>query len=184
TTPRSSSRPKPGRCEPGEARGSRRSEAYSLYVERPPATENEARRRRSARLVDALGAAAPLLVPQHELLDLPPGGLGKIAELHRRRRLEARDVPLAELDDLDLGGGGPDLERHEGLRPLAPFLVGDGDDRALEDRGMPRHRLLHLDGGDVLTARDDDVLLPISQLDVAVGVPDPDVAGGDPAAAE
>src|SRR4030095_11044494 len=135
-------------------------------------------------LVDALGPPAPLLVPQADLLYLPRGGLGEIAELHRRRRLEVGDVLLAELDDLALGGGGADLERHEGLGPLAPYFVGDGDDRALEHRGMPRHRLLHLDRGDVLAARDDDVLLPVAQLDVAVGVPDADVAGVEPAAAE
>ena len=76
------------------------------------------------------------------------------------------------------------LERDEGLGPLAPLLVRDGHHRALHHRGVPGHALLDLDGRDVLAARDDDVLLAVAQLDVAVGVPDPDVARVEPAAAE
>ena len=83
-----------------------------------------------------------------------------------------------------LGRALPRLEGHEGLGPLAPFLVRDGHHRALHHRRMPGHALLDLDGGDVLAARDDDVLLAIAQLDVAVGVPDPDVAGVEPSAPE
>ena len=44
--------------------------------------------------------------------------------------------------------------------------------------------LLDLDGGDVLAAGDDDVLLAVAQLDVAVGVHDGQVAGVEPAAGE
>ena len=40
---------------------------------------------------------------------------------------------------------------------------------------MAHDGLLHLDGRDVLAPRDDDVLLPVSQLDVAVGVPDSEI---------
>jgi hypothetical protein len=45
-------------------------------------------------------------------------------------------------------------------------------------------RLLDLQRGDVLAARDDHVLRPVLDLDVAVGVPDGQVAGVEPAAGE
>src|SRR2546425_922604 len=134
--------------------------------------------------VDALGAAGPLPIAQDELLDLPGGRLRQLAELDGGGTLEMGDLPPAELDDLLLSGLHARLERDEGLRPLAPLLVRDGDHRALEDGGVPGDRLLDLDGRDVLAARDDDVLLPVAQLDVAVGMPDADVARVEPAAAE
>src|SRR6185436_841029 len=124
-----------------------------------------------ARLVDALGLPGPLPVAQDELLHLAGRGLGQVAELDGRRALEVGDVLAAERDDLLLGGLPSGLERHEGLRPLAPLGVGDGDHRALHHRRMPRHRLLDLDRRDVLAARDDDVLLPVAELDVAVRMP-------------
>ena len=78
-----------------------------------------------------------------------------------------------------LAGG----QHHERLRPLAPALVRDGDHGDVGDRGMGQQRVLHLDGGDVLAAGDDDVLGPVHQLDVAVGVAHPEIAGVEPAAA-
>src|SRR5207247_10175976 len=74
------------------------------------------------------------------------------------------------------------LERDERLGALAPALVGDRDHRALHDGGVTRHRLLDLDRRDVLAAGDDDVLLTIAQLDVAVRMPHRDVAGVKPSA--
>ena len=51
---------------------------------------------------------------------------------------------------------------------LAPFLVGLGDDgRRLHGRVLVE-RVLDLDRGDVLAARDDDVLRAVLELDVAV----------------
>jgi hypothetical protein len=59
-------------------------------------------------------------------------------------------------------------EGDECLRSLAPFLVWDGDDCALEDCGMAADGVLDLDRSDVLAAGDDDVLLAVAQLDVPV----------------
>src|SRR5207247_9010442 len=106
-----------------------------------------------------LGLALPLLLAQHELLDLARGGLGQVAELDGRRRLEVGDVLLAEVDDLALAGLVPRLERDERLRTLAPLLVGDGDDRALHHGGVAGAELARLDRRGVPAARDDDVLL-------------------------
>src|SRR6059036_3861536 len=136
------------------------------------------------RLVDPLLLAPPLLLAQHELLDLPGGGLRQVAELDGGGTLEVSDVPAAELDDLLLGRRHPRLQRDERFGPLAPPLVGDRDHRALEHGRVLGNGLLDLDRRDVLAARDDDVLLPVAQLDVAVGVPHGDVARVEPPAAE
>src|SRR5438445_726333 len=97
---------------------------------------------------------------------------------------EVLDGPAPELDDLRGGRLLPGLGRDEGLGPLAPLVVRDRDHRALEHGRMAGDALLDLDRRDVLAARDDDVLLPVAQLDVAVGMPHRDVAGVKPPAAE
>src|SRR5262249_56166904 len=76
-------------------------------------------------LVDPFFPSLPFPVAQHELLDLPRRCLRQVAELHGGRRLEARDVLLAEGDDLRLRRLLPGLEGDEGLGPLPPFLVAD-----------------------------------------------------------
>src|SRR5262249_13954919 len=148
----------------------------------PPATVRGPNRHHAS--VDPFSPTFPFAIAQHELLDLAGRGLGQLTELDGRRRLEVGDVLLAELDDLGLGGLPAGLEGHEGLGPLAPFFIRDGHYRALHHARVPGHALLDLDGRDVLAARDDDVLLPVAQLDVAVRVPHPDVARVEPAAAE
>src|SRR5712691_10816574 len=135
-------------------------------------------------LVDTLRLAFPLLVAQHELLHLARRGLGEIAELDGRGRLEVGDVLLAELDDVLLAGALTGLEGDKSLGPLAPLLVGNGNHGALHHRGVLGHALLHLDGRDVLAPGDDDVLLRVPKLDVAVGMPYSDIARVKPAAPE
>ena len=80
--------------------------------------------------------------------------------------------------------GVPGLRVTNAFGPLAPVLVGDGDDRALQHGRVAGDGLLDLDGRDVLAAGDDDVLLAVAQLDVAVRVHHRQVAGVEPAAAE
>src|SRR5262249_10730097 len=116
-------------------------------------------------LVDALALAGPFAVAQHEFLDLARRGLGKLAELHRRRTLEAGDVLPAELDDVLLAGLRALLERDERLGTLPPLLIRNRNHGAFEDGGMLGDGLLDLDGRDVLSAGDDDVLLAIAKLD-------------------
>src|SRR5262249_51952426 len=74
--------------------------------------------------------------------------------------------------------------RDERLRALSPALVRNRDDGALEHGGGSDDRLLDLDARDVLPARDDDVLAAVAPLDVAVGMPDGEVSGVEPAATE
>src|SRR5437667_5162222 len=134
--------------------------------------------------VDALLLSGPLLLAQDVLLDLPGRGLRERAEGHRLRAFEVRQRRPAVRHDVGLGRRPPLLRHDERLRDLAPPLVRHGDHRHLEHVGVARDRLLDLDGRDVLAARDDDVLLAVAQLDVAIGVHDRHVAGVEPAAAE
>ena len=76
------------------------------------------------------------------------------------------------------------LQRHERLRPLAPPLRGDRDHGALQHGRVALDHLFDLDRRDVLAARDDDVLLAVAQLDVAVRVHHAEVARVEPSAGE
>src|SRR5262249_31462514 len=134
--------------------------------------------------VDPLRPALPLAITQDEFLDLARRGLWQVAEFDGSRALEVREVLATELDDLGLRRLHARLERDERLGPLAPPFVWNRDHRALHHRRVARHGLLHFDSGDVLAAGDDDVLLAIAQLDVAVGMPHRDVAGVEPSAAK
>src|SRR5213594_79114 len=134
--------------------------------------------------VDALLVSGPLLLAQDVLLDLPGRGLWERAEGHRLRAFEVRQRRPAVRHDVGLGRRPPLLGHDERLRDLAPALVRHRDHRHLEHVGVARDRLLDLDGRDVFAARDDDVLLAVAQLDVAVGVHDGHVAGVEPAAAK
>src|SRR5918997_1757176 len=135
-------------------------------------------------LMNPLLLPGPLLLAQDELLDLAGRGLGQLAELDGGGGLEAGDVLLAEVYYLLLCRVLSLLEDHESLRALAPLLVRDGHHGGLHHRRVAGDRLFDLDGGDVLAAGDDDVLAPIADLDVAVGVPDRHVARVIPAAFE
>src|SRR6478735_4309362 len=136
-----------------------------------------------ARLsVDPPRAPGPLRLAKRELLHLAGGGLRERAELDRVRALVVREAVAAERLDLGVRRARAFLQGHEGLRPLAPALVGDRHDGALEDRGVRADRLLDLDGRDVLPAGDDHVLAPVTQLDGAVGMPHRQVARVEPAA--
>src|SRR5262249_31185642 len=138
----------------------------------------------AAAAVDALAAARPRLLAQLELLDLAGRGLGQLPELDGLRALEVREPLAAEGDQLVLRDAGARPQRNEGLRHLAPALVRHRHHRALEHGGMLHERVLDLDRGDVLAAPDDDVLLAVAQLDVAVRVHDAEVARVEPAALE
>src|SRR5262245_16243752 len=135
-------------------------------------------------LVNALLAPAPLLLAQDELLHLPGRRLRERTEDDRLRTLEVREHRPAVRDDVRLAHDPSVLRHDQRLRHLAPIPVRHCDDRDLEHVGMTRDGLLDLDGRDVLAARDDDVLLPVAQLDVPVGMQHGDVARVEPAAAE
>lgn len=55
---------------------------------------------------------------------------------------------------------------------LAPTLVRACDNGDFEYRRMLENRLFDLDGADVLSTGDDDILGSVADLDIAVWVPD------------
>ena len=67
---------------------------------------------------------------------------------------------------------------------LAPFVVGYADHSCLEHRWMAQEYLFHLTRGDVEPAPDDEVLLPVNDVDVALLVDACEVAGVQPAVAQ
>src|SRR5439155_17772827 len=133
---------------------------------------------------DAALTPGPLALAEYELLHLSRRRLRERPELDRVRALEVRELVAAEGDQLLLGGLCPLVQGDERLRALTPELVRDADDGALEDGGVCDERLLDLDARDLLAAGLDDVLPPVAQLDVAVGMPDGQVTGVEPAPAE
>src|SRR5918998_213862 len=128
--------------------------------------------------------AGPLLLAQDVLLDLAGRGLGELGELHGGGGFEAGDVLLAEVYDLLLGRLLPLLEGHESFGPLAPLFVRHRGDGGLHNGRMAGDDPFHLDRRDVLSAGDDDVLVAVPDLDVAVRMPHGDVARVVPAALE
>src|SRR5215217_4538331 len=113
-------------------------------------------------LVDALVVPGPLPLAQDELLHLAGRGPRDLTEFHGDRALEVRQVLAAEGDQLLRRRLLTRFEGDERLRPLAPVVVRDGDNGALQDGGVGAERMLDLNGGDVLAPGDDDVLLPIA----------------------
>ena len=87
---------------------------------------------------------------------------------------------------LDLGrvqrraGAGRDERDHL----LAADRVRPADDRRRGDARVLEQHLLDVAGEDVHPAADDEVLLPVDQPEVAVGVEAADVAGVQPALGE
>src|SRR5271155_293284 len=73
---------------------------------------------------------------------------------------------------------------YAGQRPLTPPFVGRGDDRGLADRRVGEDGRFQLQRGDPFTARLDDILGPVADRDVPLGVDPADVAGAQPAVAE
>ena len=67
---------------------------------------------------------------------------------------------------------------------LAPVRIGPRDHGRLHHLRMAIQALLDLERADVLAARDDDVLAAVLDLDVAVRMPDGEVAGVVPAVRE
>src|SRR6266550_4838209 len=109
------------------------------------------------------GAATPSRGPpralaQLVLLHLAGRRLRQLAELDLARRLESRQRLAREGDQLLARERCTGAQGDEALRALAPFLIGNRDDRRLEHVGMAHERALDLDCRDVLAARDDDVL--------------------------
>src|SRR5579884_804160 len=157
--------------------------AMARPIPRPAPVTQATFRRRSARAPRRSSGAHRTRALAKLAFEHLAGGVARqrIDELHLLRDLEPGQALAAMLDELLGGDLGPRPEDDEGLGDLAPAWIGDADDRGLHDRRMLVQGALHLGGGDVLPAGDDEVLLAILDVEVAVFVDPPDVPGVKPA---
>ncbi|MNS14554.1 hypothetical protein D3C72_461750 [compost metagenome] len=72
------------------------------------------------------------------------------------------------------------FELDEGARGFAPLFVRAGDHCGLQHCRVTIENIFDLDGGDVLAARDNDVLESILDFDIAVRVTNRQVASVEP----
>ena len=127
----------------------------------------EVRERSLLGVFSAGDGSGPVRLAQHELLDLAGGGAGEVvALLDRGRALEAGEVLLAVGDDRLLVERGSLTDDDKGFGGLAPAFMGDADDGGVDDVGVLVEDGFDLEGGDVLAAGDDDVLLAVSRAPV------------------
>src|ERR1051326_363143 len=145
------------------------------------AQTTSARSRLRITSVHAALAAGPVRFAQLELLQLARRGADeRVTQLDRRRAFVMRHLVAAVRHQVLLRRGRARAEDDEGLDRLAPFLVGQADDRGFRDRGMLEQSVLDLDRRDVLAAGDDHVLLAVADRDVRVVLVSA-VAGVEPA---
>ena len=114
----------------------------------------------------------PVAVCGRRSTNTTSSGIRHFASLVRQEiedRLLGRRRSLARMDDQQ--------------RPLLPVRMLDGDHRGLEHVGVRHGEVLDLDRGNPFAAGLDDVLQPVGELHVAVGVDRADVAGAEPAVA-
>src|SRR5215831_4691945 len=95
-----------------------------------------------------------------------------------------RHVLTAEGDDVLGRGLHARLGYHKGFGHLSPALVRDSDHGDFLHGGMSVNGVFHLDGRNVLTAADDDVLFAIAQLYIPVRVHHRQVPAVEPATPE
>ena len=118
-----------------------------------------------------MGLAGRLrFVAQDKLLNLTRRGLRQLLEHHPLRAFEVGKVVSTKRDEFRFGRGLAGLQGHECARYLAPFFIRLGHNGDFHDRGVPVQDAFHFDGGDVLSARDNDVLGAVLDFDVSIGV--------------
>src|ERR1700728_558559 len=155
----------------------------------PQATDGIRRSRRArpyGRYRTALAyrsvAAPPVGRAQLPLEDLPRGVPGQpLAEVDRRRALVVGQALPGEGDDLLGVGIGCRGLHHDGLHGLSPLRAGHADDRNVGDVWVRHQDVLNLGRVHVLTARDDHVLDPVVDEEIAVGVDESGITGPEPA---
>ena len=84
-------------------------------------------------------------------------------------------------DQLRFVGGRAGLQRDEGNRHFAPFLIGAGDHRGFHHRRMRRQRAFDFERRDVLAAGNDNVFRAVLDFDVTIRMHDAQIAGAEPA---
>src|SRR5499426_4399431 len=151
---------------------------------RMPASSRPAR---FSLLRTALGSSyytgRPVLVAlaQHLLVELSDARLGhRVDDLDRVGQRPAGQLRAEELDDLARLERAAGLGHHAGQRALDPPGVRHRDDRRLQDFRMAHDEVLDVDARHPLAAGLDQVLRPVGDLHVPLGVDRGDVAGAEP----
>ena len=101
--------------------------------------------------------------------------------LHQFRHLEAAEMLSAMLGDPGFIGLRARLQLDEGGHRLAPLRMRQADHGGVLHGGMGEQRFLDLDGGDILAAGLDHVLLAVEEQHLAVFVDQREIAGVMPA---
>src|SRR6185437_638820 len=116
------------------------------------------------------------------LEDLARGALGQVVhQPDHPRVLVGRHLALDVVAQLLGRGRRALLERDGGADLLAVLVVGDAHDRGLPDRRVLVEHLLDLARVDVVAAADDQLLLAVHDVEVAVLIDAAHVAGVQPA---
>src|ERR1019366_3995708 len=147
--------------------------------------EIEATRSMEPRLLPLWGRSlvgrrrrVPVGSSEHSLEDFADGVLRQfLTELDLGNALHLADPRVAifvELLRSDLSAGPRDDQREGGL---APSFARDTDDGDLGDARVRREHGLEVGGVNVEAARNDDVLLPVEQIQKAVFVEATEIAG-------
>src|ERR1700684_4503866 len=127
----------------------------------------------------------PVLAAECLLVDLPGGGFRQfLHDMDRLGCLVRAFLPpdgLFDLMQVDLFAWAHGDEGGDGL---APFIVGNADDRDGGHAGAGGDHVLDLARVHVERARDDDVFLPVDQVEEALLVADGEIAGVQPATFE
>src|SRR3954454_12170800 len=143
------------------------------------------RGRSGLRAADPALVADPVPLSENALEHLARRGAWQgLDEVDRPRPLEAAEARAAEVEQLRLRAAHPGTQRHDGLHRLPPSLVGHADDCGVGDRRMLEQDALDHPRIDVLPARDDYVLAPVLDEQIAVVVDAANVAGAQRSVAQ
>src|SRR5690349_1223718 len=105
-----------------------------------------------------------------------------LEEVDRLRALEARKPSTAKLEQLLVAQLRVRLLHNQCLWNLAPFVAGHRNHNSFVNRWVRGQHLFDFERRDVLAAADDDVLLPIDDQHVVVGIDRREIAGMEPSA--
>src|SRR3989441_12731526 len=123
----------------------------------------------------------PVPLAEHLLVELPDAGLGDgVDDLDLVGQRPSGELRPQEVEDLRGLDDAPRFRHHAGEGPLDPLGMAHRDDRRLEHLRVRHDQVLDVHARDPLAARLDQVLGPVGDLDVALGVDRGDVPGAEP----
>lgn len=101
--------------------------------------------------------------------------------MHVARVLVGGDTQSREVDQLLSCCRSARLQRHDGAHLFAEPRIGHADDRDLGDGRVLIQHFLDFPGIDVVAAANNDILLPVDDVVVAIGIASSQISGAEPA---